>query len=135
MAKKTTKTIKSSKKTKNPEIIVNTLGLTNEEDTRLAIINAKIAAAKENVTLTIDELQIMCDAIADTIKNACVAQALKNIFSDNDKYFVDRVGDNLNVAKVIDSVIDDKYRNVVIEDKHQNIFKRAYNWIKSKFDK
>ena len=134
MAKKTTKTIKSSKKTKNPEIIVNTLGLTNEEDTRLAIINAKIAAAKENVTLTIDELQIMCDAIADTIKNACVAQALKNIFSDNDKYFVDRVGDNLNVAKVIDSVIDDKYRNVVIEDKHQNIFKRAYNWIKSKFD-
>ena len=135
MAKKTTKTIKSSKKTKNPEIIVNTLGLTNEEDTRLAIINAKIAAAKENVTLTIDELQIMCDAIADTIKNACVAQALKNIFSDNDKYFVDRVGDNLNVAKVIDSVIDDKYRNVVIEDKHQNVFKRAYNWIKSKFDK
>lgn len=126
MAKKTTKTIKSSKKTKNPEIIVNTLGLTNEGDTRLAIINAKIAAAKENVTLTIDELQIMCDAIADTIKNACVAQALNNIFSDNDKYFVDRVGDNLNVAKVIDSVI---------EDKHQNVFKRAYNWIKSKFYK
>ena len=88
MAKKTTKAIKSSKKTKSPEIIVNTFGLTNEEDTRLAIINAKIAAAKENVTLTIDELQIMCDAIADTIKNACVAQALKNIFSDNNKYFV-----------------------------------------------
>lgn len=126
MAKKTTKTIKSSKKTKNPEIIVNTLGLTNEDDTRLAIINAKIAAAKENVTFTIDELQILCDAIADTIKNACVAQALKNIFSENNKYFVDRVGDNLNVAKVDDSVI---------EDKHQNVFKRAYNWIKSKFDK
>ena len=135
MAKKTTKAIKSSKKTKNPEIIVNALGLTNEEDTRLAIINAKIAAAKENVTLTIDELQIMCDAIADTIKNACVAQALKNIFSDNNKYFVDRVGDNLNVAKVIDSVIDNKCRHAVIEDKHQNVFKRAYNWIKSKFDK
>ena len=131
MAKKTTKAIKSSKKTKTPEIIVNTLGLTNEDDTRLAIINAKIAAAKENVTLTIDELQIMCDAIADTIKNACVAQALKNIFSDNNKYFVDRVGDNLNVAKVI----DDKCRHAVIEDKHQNLFKRACNWIKSKFDK
>jgi len=87
MAKKTTKAIKSSKKTKNPEIIVNTLGLTNEEDTRLAIINAKIAAAKENVTLTIDELQIMCDAIAGTIKNACVAQALKNIFSDNNNKY------------------------------------------------
>ena len=114
---------------------MNTLGLTNEEDVRLAIINAKIAAAKENVTLTIDDLQIMCYAIADTIKNACVAQALKNIFSDNNKYFVDRVGDNLNVAKVIDSVIDDKCRHTAIEDKHQNLFKRAYNWIKSKFDK
>lgn len=129
MAKKTTKkVIKTTKKTSNPELIVNTLDLTNESDTKLAIINAKIAAAKENVNLTIDELKLISEAIYWSVKDACVAESLKSIFENNTDYFVNRNDDNLNVSKIV-------YDNQTEKQETHNVFKRACNWIKSKFSK
>lgn len=129
MAKKTTKkVIKTTKKTSNPELIVNTLGLTNESDTKLAIINAKIAAAKENVTLTIDELKLISEAIYWSVKDVCVAESLKSIFENNIDYFVNRNDDNLNVSKIV-------YDDQTEKQETHNVFMRACNWIKSKFGK
>lgn len=129
MAKKTTKKVVKTKKINNPELIVNTLDLTNEFDTQLAIVNAKIAAAKENVTLTLDELRIVSEAIYWSVKDICVAESLKSIFEDKREYLVNRDGDNLNVSKIVYTEGDKD------QMKKHGFLNKAYEWVKSKFSK